>query len=292
MLDIPALFLIALIQGITEFLPVSSSGHLVLLPHLSNFVDQGQVMDVAAHLGTLAAVMVYVRRDIWAMLASLIPRAPAGASSRHLIGLLIIASLPVIVAGLALELAGPDFLRLTIVVALANLVFALWLWRADKTDIRHDLTNNQLADINAPQTNAPHTSSLQTNWQAMSYPHAFFIGLAQIFALIPGASRSGVTMTMARQLGYDRLSAARFSLLLSVPVIAGAGLLKGISLYTSQTRMDIAALVAVAGLSFIFALLAIRWMMGWLARADFRIFVFYRLALGILLLSLIAAGLV
>ena len=292
MLDIPALFLIALFQGITEFLPISSSGHLVLLPHLSNFADQGQVMDVAAHLGTLAAVMVYVRRDIWAMLASLTPRAPAGASSRRLIGLLIIASLPVIVAGLALELAGPDFLRLTIVVALANLVFALWLWRADKTDIRHDLTNNQLADINAPQTNAPQTSSLQTNWQAMSYLHAFFIGLAQIFALIPGASRSGVTMTMARQLGYDRLSAARFSLLLSVPVIAGAGLLKGISLYTSQTRMDIAALAAVAGLSFIFALLAIRWMMGWLARADFRIFVFYRLALGILLLSLIAAGLV
>ncbi|MGB1934051.1 MAG: undecaprenyl-diphosphate phosphatase [Candidatus Puniceispirillaceae bacterium] len=297
MLDIPALFLIALIQGITEFLPVSSSGHLVLLPHLSNFADQGQVMDVAAHLGTLAAVMVYVRRDIWAMLASLTPRAPAGASSRRLIGLLIIASLPVIVAGLALELAGPDFLRLTIVVALSNLVFALWLWRADKTDIRHDLTNNQVADINAPQTNAPHTnaphtSSLQTNWQAMSYLHAFFIGIAQIFALIPGASRSGVTMTMARQLGYDRLSAARFSLLLSVPVIAGAGLLKGISLYTSQTRMDIAALAAVAGLSFIFALLAIRWMMGWLARADFRIFVFYRLSLGILLLGLIAAGLI
>ena len=287
MLDIHALFLIALIQGITEFLPISSSGHLVLLPHLSNFADQGQVMDVAAHLGTLAAVMVYVRRDIWAMLASLTPRAAAGARSRRLISLLIIASLPVIVAGLALELAGPDFLRLTIVVALANLVFALWLWRADKTDIRHDLTNDQMASSDGANPGQPHT-----NWQAMSHLHAFFIGLAQIFALIPGASRSGVTMTMARQLGYDRLSAARFSLLLSVPVIAGAGLLKGISLYTSQTRMDIAALVAVAGLSFIFALLAIRWMMGWLTRADFRIFVFYRLALGILLLSLIAAGLV
>ena len=287
MLDIPALFLIALIQGITEFLPVSSSGHLALLPHLSNFADQGQVMDVAAHLGTLVAVMVYVRRDIWAMLASLTPRAPAGASSRRLIGLLIIASLPVIVAGLALELAGPDFLRLTIVVALANLVFALWLWRADKTDIRHDLTNDQMASSDGANPGQPHT-----NWEAMSYLHAFFIGLAQIFALVPGASRSGVTMTMARQLGYDRLSAARFSLLLSVPVIAGAGLLKGISLYTSQTRMDIAALAAVAGLSFIFALLAIRWMMDWLARADFRIFVFYRLALGILLLGLIAAGLI
>ena len=285
MLDIPALFLIALIQGITEFLPISSSGHLILLPHLSNFIDQGQVTDVAAHLGTLAAVMVYVRRDILAMLDSLTPRAPAGASSRRLIGLLIIASLPVIVAGLTLELAGPDFLRLTIVVALANLIFALWLWQADKTNIRHDLTNDKIANSDGANLGQPHT-----NWQRMSYLHAFFIGLAQIFALIPGASRSGVTMSMARQLGYDRLSAARFSLLLSVPVIAGAGLLKGISLYTSQASVDIAALAGVAGLSFIFALLAIHWMMGWLARTDFRIFVFYRLGLGILLLSLIAAG--
>lgn len=292
MLDIPALFLIALIQGITEFLPISSSGHLVLLPHLSNFADQGQVMDVAAHLGTLGAVMVYVRRDIWEMLASLTPRAGAQASSRRLIGLLIIASLPVIIAGLALELAGPDFLRLAIVVALANLVFAVWLWRADKTDIRHDLTRDGMASSDVANRGQPPINWPQTNWQAMSYLHAFYIGLAQIFALIPGASRSGVTMTMARQLGYDRLSAARFSLLLSVPVIAGAGLLKGLSLYTSQASVDIAALIGVAGLSFIFALLAIRWMMGWLARADFRIFVFYRLALGILLLGLIAAGLV
>ena len=295
MLDIPALFLIALIQGITEFLPISSSGHLVLLPQLSDFADQGQVMDVAAHLGTLGAVMVYVRRDISAMLASLAQRTPAHTSSRRLIGLLIIASLPVILAGLALELAGPDFLRLAIVVALANLVFAVWLWRADKTDIRHDLTRDGMANSDGASSDAanpgqPPTNWPETNWQAMSYLHAFFIGLAQIFALIPGASRSGVTMTMARQLGYDRLSAARFSLLLSVPVIAGAGLLKGVSLYTSQASMDIVALIGVAGLSFIFALLAIRWMMGWLARADFRIFVFYRLALGIVLLGLIAAG--
>ena len=295
MLDIPALFLIALIQGITEFLPVSSSGHLVLLPHFSHFADQGQVMDVAAHLGTLGAVMVYVRRDIWAMLASLTPRARAHARSRRLIGLLIIASLPVILVGLALELAGPDFLRLAIVVALANLVFAIWLWQADKTAIRHDLTRDQAIGSESGSsgqfhTNKPRTNWPQTNWLAMSYLHAFFIGLAQIFALIPGASRSGVTMTMARQLGYDRLSAARFSLLLSVPVIAGAGLLKGLSLYTSQASVDKAALIGVAGLSFIFALLAIRWMMGWLARADFRIFVFYRLALGILLLGLIAVG--
>lgn len=272
MLDFSAYFFIALIQGITEFLPVSSSGHLVLIPHITAFADQGQVMDVAAHIGTLAAVMLYLRRDITAMLASLFTRAVDKMRYRRLTGLLIIASLPVIIAGLLLELAGAEFLRLVWIVASANLVFALWLWVADRRDIQTDLSRSD---------------TLKPEWEKLSYRHALYIGLAQIFALIPGASRSGVTMTMARQLGYDRLSAARFSLLLSVPVIAGAGVLKGISLYRTSEGVDMLSLGLVAGLSFIFALLAIRWMMGWLARADFRIFVFYRLGLGIVLLGLL-----
>ncbi|MGB1471065.1 MAG: undecaprenyl-diphosphate phosphatase [Candidatus Puniceispirillaceae bacterium] len=272
MLDFSAYFFIALIQGITEFLPVSSSGHLVLIPHITAFADQGQVMDVAAHIGTLAAVMLYLRRDITAMLASLFTRAVDKMRYRRLTGLLIIASLPVIIAGLLLELAGAEFLRLVWIVASANLVFALWLWVADRRDIQTDLSRSD---------------TRQPEWEKLSYRHALYIGLAQIFALIPGASRSGVTMTMARQLGYDRLSAARFSLLLSVPVIAGAGVLKGVSLYRTSEGVDMLSLGLVAGLSFIFALLAIRWMMGWLARADFRIFVFYRLGLGIVLLGLL-----
>ena len=272
MLDFSAYFFIALIQGITEFLPVSSSGHLVLIPHITAFADQGQVMDVAAHIGTLAAVMLYLRRDISAMLASLFTRAVDKMRYRRLTGLLIIASLPVIIAGLLLELAGAEFLRLVWIVASANLVFALWLWVADRRDIQTDLSRSD---------------TRQPEWEKLSYRHALYIGLAQIFALVPGASRSGVTMTMARQLGYDRLSAARFSLLLSVPVIAGAGVLKGISLYRTSEGVDMLSLGLVAGLSFIFALLAIRWMMGWLARADFRIFVFYRLGLGIVLLGLL-----
>lgn len=275
MLDIPALFLVALVQGITEFLPVSSSGHLVLLPQLTSFADQGQTIDVAAHIGTLGAVMVYVRRDIFNMLASLTSRASRSAPHRHLIGLLVVASLPVIIAGFLLEIAGADFLRTALIVALANLIFALWLWQADKGAVSYDLT--------APD-------SPQPDWQKMPFKHALTIGFAQIFALIPGASRSGVTMTMARQLGYDRLSAARFSLLLSLPVIAGAGLLKGVSIYKRDISVDIAAIAIVAGLSFIFALLAIRWMMGWLAHANFRIFVIYRIVLGIILLGLIANG--
>ena len=272
MLDFSALFLIALIQGITEFLPVSSSGHLVLIPHITAFADQGQMMDVAAHIGTLAAVILYLRRDIIAMLASLFAPTVEKMRYRRLTGLLIIASLPVIIAGLLLELAGAEFLRLVWIVASANMVFALWLWVADRRDIQTDLSGSD---------------TRQPEWEKLSYRHALYIGLAQICALIPGASRSGVTMTMARQLGYDRLSAARFSLLLSIPVIAGAGVLKGVSLYRTGEGVDILSLGLVAGLSFIFALLAIRWMMGWLAQADFRIFVFYRLGLGIVLLGLL-----
>jgi undecaprenyl-diphosphatase len=275
MLDVPALFLVAVVQGITEFLPVSSSGHLVLLPRLTHFRDQGQTIDVAAHIGTLAAVMVYVRRDILAMLASLARPVSRATPHRRLIALLVVASLPVIVAGFLLEIVGPEFLRAVLIVAIANLVFAVWLWQADKGAISCDLTAHD---------------SAQPDWQKMPFKHAFYIGLAQIFALIPGASRSGVTMTMARQLGYDRLSTARFSLLLSLPVIAGAGLLKGLSIYKGDTSVDMTATVIVAGLSFIFALLAIRWMMGWLAHANFRIFVIYRIILGILLIGLIATG--
>ena len=219
--------------------------------------------------------MVYVRRDIFNMLSSLTSRASRSAPHRHLIGLLVVASLPVIIAGFLLEIAGTDFLRAALIVALANLIFALWLWQADKGAVSYDLT--------APD-------SPQPDWQKMPFKHALTIGFAQIFALIPGASRSGVTMTMARQLGYDRLSAARFSLLLSLPVIAGAGLLKGVSIYKGDISVDIAAIAIVAGLSFIFALLAIRWMMGWLAHANFRIFVIYRIVLGIILLGLIANG--
>ena len=275
MLDTPFLFLIAVVQGITEFLPVSSSGHLVLLPQLTHFEDQGQTIDVAAHIGTLVAVMVYVRRDILAMLASLTRPVSGAAPHRRLIALLLVASLPVIMVGFLLEMAGPEFLRAALIIALANLIFAVWLWQADKCEINCDLTTHD---------------SAQPDWQKMPFKHAFYIGLAQIFALIPGASRSGVTMTMARQLGYDRLSAARFSLLLSLPVIAGAGLLKGLSIHKGDTSVDMAAIAIVAGLSFIFALLAIRWMMGWLAHADFRIFVIYRIILGILLIGLIATG--
>ena len=267
------LVLIAAIQGITEFLPVSSSGHLVLLPNLTSLPDQGRTLDVAAHAGTMLAVMIYLRHDILDMLAGLLnktsPRSFSG--SRYLVGILIIASLPVIIFGLAVELLDPSFMRITMTVAVANLLCAGWLYFADRTPVIQRLS----------------VSKRKIDWHHLSQKDAFYIGCAQIIALIPGASRSGVTMTMARQLGYDRLSAARFSLLLSLPAIAGASLFKAAALATTpDTKLMISAGI-VAFLSFIFALGAIRWMMSWLSRTDFSVFVWYRIGLGFVLLGYI-----
>ena len=270
------IILISLIQGITEFLPVSSSGHLILLPALSNFADQGQTADVAAHLGTLAAILLYLRRDLTLMVTSVLPLTKIDEASQHLLKLLILASLPVILVGLAVEILSPSILRLAITVALANITFAGWLYWADRQPITHML----------------HKNDGGYDWLQLTVQQAILIGFAQVTALIPGASRSGVTMTMARQLGLDRLSAARFSLLLSVPVIGGAVVLKTINMFTAEAQPDIPALAAIASLSFICALGAIRWMMNWLTTASFTIFVLYRLALGTLLLSLVMAGII
>ena len=270
------IFLISFIQGITEFLPISSSGHLILIPALTGLADQGQTADVAAHLGTLAAVVLYLRRDMTVMVSSVLPMTRTDKSSLRLISLLIFSSLPVILVGLVVEILSLSVLRLAMTVALANIFFAGWLYWADRQPVRHILYRN----------------GTEYDWSNLTARQAIFIGVAQVAALIPGASRSGVTMTMARQLGLDRLSAARFSLLLSVPVIGGAVVLKTINMFTAETQPDMPALAAITGLSFICALGAIRWMMGWLATANFTIFVLYRLALGTLLLSLIMAGII
>ena len=229
-MDFFQLTIISLIQGITEFLPISSSGHLVLLPAVTSFQDQGQLIDVAAHFGTLGAVIIYLWSDIFKMACATLT---FGRSDKQ--GLLI---------------------------------FAGWLYHADKT--------------------APDDRTIDM----LSFGDAFKIGCAQILALIPGTSRSGVTMTMARQCGYSRLAAARFSMLMSVPVILGATILKARHFFTQGTDASLIQAGFVALLSLITALAAIRFMMGWLAQADFKIFVYYRLALGVILLGALATGMI
>ena len=257
------IILVAAVQGLTEFLPVSSSGHLALIPAVTDQPYQGRAIDVAAHVGTLGAVLLYLRTDLLEMLRSL---RPGGDSQRRMIAMLAVATLPVVIAGYAVNSLDPSLLTGLPTLAIANLVFAALLWHADRS------------------------GALFRQIGQMRFGSAIVIGFAQCLALIPGASRSGVTMTAARYLGFERLAAARFSLLLSIPAIAGAGLLKGADIVAEgDVALGIdAALVCL--LSFGFALAAIGWMMRWLARADFRIFVCYRIGLGIILLGAIAAG--
>ena len=262
------ILLIAAVQGVTEFLPVSSSGHLVLISVLTDQPYQGLSIDVAAHVGTLIAVLVYLRRDVISIITAMLGFGDSTqkASNRRLGLMIAAATLPVVIVGFMVNYAAWHWLRLVTTLAWANLIFASLLWAADR--FGRDVF--KLTDM---------------RWSA-----ALTIGLMQVCALIPGASRSGVTMTAARFFGYDRLAAARFSLLLSLPAIAGAGLLKTIGLIElgdMQLGLDAAL---VASLSALFAWLAIRLMMSWLARASFAIFAVYRLALGSVLLLALQQG--
>ena len=260
------LILVAAIQGLTEFLPVSSSGHLVLIPIVTNFAYQGRVIDVAAHVGTLVAVALYLRAEIIAIASAMLRFGQNDSDHARLGVMLVLATIPVSIAGYIVNYANWHWINMVYSLAIANLVFAVILWLADKVPAtQRDLGQIGLLD-------------------------ALIIGIVQICALIPGASRSGVTMSAARFLGYDRLTAARFSLLLSLPTIAGAGLLKTLDLVKSGDAILGTDAVIVAVLSAGLAWLSIRWMMRWFAKAGFGIFVYYRLALGGLLLLALAQG--
>ena len=253
---------LALVQGITEFLPISSSGHLILVPIVAGWPDQGLLIDVATHVGTLGAVMLYFWRDVWAMLAGLVRLARGRWDPGAKLAVLVVAAtIPVIVAGLVLDRFYPQGLRSIEVIGWATLVFGLVLYAADALG----MTVRRL--------------------EHLRFSDAMIIGVSQILALIPGTSRSGITMTAARMLGFDRTDAARFSMLLSMPTILGAGTLKGLELYQSADARLTADAFTAAGLALVSALVAIAALMAWLRRATFTPFVVYRVVLGVLLLA-------
>lgn len=257
------LVVLALIQGITEFLPISSSGHLALVPLLTDWPDQGLMIDIAVHVGTLGAVMLYFWRDVIGMLRGLWMLLRGRSDSyAKLAGLIILATLPVIGAGYALEKYGTDSLRTLDVIAWATLIFGIVLWIADKTG----MTLRRV--------------------EHLGLSDGILIGLAQVLALIPGTSRSGITMTAARLLGMERTDAARFSMLLSIPTILGAGTLAGLELYERGDAQLTSDAVVAGGLAFLTALVAISVLMAWLRRSSFTPFVIYRIVLGCGLLGL------
>jgi undecaprenyl-diphosphatase len=272
------IMIIALLQGLTEFLPISSSGHLVLaweafdLLELSvpGFSDKDRLtIDIAVHVGTLFAVVLYFRADVLRLIKGFwtLCRRRSNANSELFLKVLV-ASIPVIIAGLLVKEFAAILLRSPWIIAVSTILFGLLLWFVD----RSTMTVRKLDHI--------------------SYKEALFIGFMQVLALIPGTSRSGITMTAGRVLGMERAETARFSMLLAIPAIGGAGALAGLDLIIAgDTALNQGALWAVV-VSFMTALVAIWAMMGWLRRANFTVFVIYRLMLGALLIAAIYTGVI
>lgn len=258
------IIVLALVQGITEFLPISSSGHLVLVPVLADWPDQGQDMDIAVHVGTLGAVVLYLWRDIWAMIVglgrSLKGRRDPGA---RLFWQIALGTIPVVLCGFAAKkLLGPEFFRSVTIIGWCMLLWGIVLWLADTMS----LTIKRM--------------------EHMPWFDAMVIGASQVLALLPGTSRSGITMTAARALGYERSDAARFSMLLSIPTILGAGILAAKDIYESGDPLLTHDALVAMGLSFASALITIVVLMSWLKRASFTPFVIYRVIFGAFLLGL------
>jgi undecaprenyl-diphosphatase len=257
---------LALIQGITEFLPISSSGHLALWPILTGHRDQGVTMDVAVHLGTLVAVCIYFRSDAGRLLAGLadVLRGRRSTDAARLFLLVCLATAPAVAAGLALKLSGQvETLRAPEVIGWATLLGGLLLWYADRVGTQRRAGGD---------------------WR---WSDAVLMGLAQALALVPGTSRSGITMTLARWLGFERAEAARLSLLMAMPVILAAGTLETAGLIRDGNLAMTAELGLGAALSCVAALLALAVMMR-MFRRDWTMlpFVIYRLILGVGLLAL------
>lgn len=254
---------LALIQGITEFLPVSSSAHLILPSELLGWQDQGLAFDVAVHVGTLFAVVLYFRRDLAAVVRGWLGQfrgAPASPESR-LGWAVLLGSIPTLFAGYLLNGYADVLLRSAMVIGLATVGFAVLLQWADWKGAK--------------------TGSLdQMGWRTVAV-----VALAQIFALIPGTSRSGVTITAGLAMGLSREAAARFSFLLSIPVILGAGALKSVELAQSGSGSDWGAAALGALIAGVSAFLCIRWFLAFVHHAGMLPFTIYRLVLGSVLIG-------
>jgi len=259
------ILLLSILQGLTEFLPVSSSGHLILFSIFTTFPDQGMALDIAVHVGSIFAVMIYFRKTIWKVIKGtlknfFIPNFKD--EGNKLFWLMVIGTFPVVVVGMlfrkyGIEFRGDDGSK---IIGWTILVLGLLLFVADKI-----------------------------GWTIRKIEHlgivdALLIGCAQCLALVPGTSRSGVTMTMARFLGMERSEAAKFSMLLSIPAIIGAATLVGYELYSEGQIAQLLQASDAVMYSFVASILAIGIMMWWLKKSTFLPFVIYRIVLGTILL--------
>jgi undecaprenyl-diphosphatase len=257
--EIILIVFLSLIQGLTEFLPISSSAHLLLPNLLFGTKDLGLSFDVATHAGTLVAVIIYFKDELMRMTKSFFTMSSDYAADRSLAVLLIVATLPIIVAGLASSDIIQQRLFTLNSIAVMNIVFALLLYFAYKISPKNK-------DI-----------------MQLTLVAAVFIGLFQIFALIPGASRSGTAMTAGLLLGLSMKEASKFSFLLGIPTILGALVFLSIDIASTSLSINLLHLTLGFVISSIFAFLTIKYFLLFVEKIGVAPFVIYRLALGFIL---------
>lgn len=252
-------FALALIQGLTEFLPVSSSAHLILPSEILGWQDQGLAFDVAVHVGTLLAVMLYFRQEVKLLLVAFFASIFQGRRDPDvkLAWMIVIATIPAAIFGLLMKDLVELYLRSAWVIAATCILFGLLLWWVD---------GKARCDCDEYSTGPK---------------QALLIGLAQAAAIIPGTSRSGATMTMALYLGYTREAAARFSFLMSIPIILMAGSYLGLGLIQSDVTVMWEPIAVGILVSFISAYICIHWFLKLLSQVGMLPFVIYRVMLGL-----------
>jgi undecaprenyl-diphosphatase len=260
-MDMLQAVILALVQGLTEFLPISSSAHLILVPRLLGWEDQGLAFDVAVHVGTLAAVVTYFRHEVWRMFMAWLQSIGGKGmnADARLAWFVLLGTVPAVAAGLLLHDVIETALRSPLVIAFTTIFFGLVLWWADRR------------------------GSQRRDEHVLGVADVLLIGCAQALALIPGTSRSGITMTAALALGLTRTAAARFSFLLSIPVILMAGTYETLKLveHSGPVAWDVLSVgTVVAAVS---AWLCIHFFLKLVERTGMLPFVIYRLALGVFL---------
>jgi undecaprenyl-diphosphatase len=263
MTDIQAVWLAA-VQGFTEFLPISSSAHLILLPRLLGWPDQGLAFDVAVHVGSLIAVLFYFRKDIVPMIRdwALTLAGRPNTEYSKLAWAVVIGTIPLGIGGVLMKVAVGGELRSPLVIASTTIIFGLLLGWAD------------------------HVGKRDRDEHSLSWKDALMIGGSQILALIPGTSRSGITITTGLMLGLTRTAAARFSFLLSIPAIILPGILLGADLAESSDPIHWRSFILGAVLSAVFAYICIRLFLTMIQSIGMTVFVVYRLVLGVFLFYL------
>jgi len=262
-MDIIQTIILAIIQGLTEFLPISSSAHLILVSDLLDWSDQGIAFDVALHLGTLLAVLYYFRAEISDMLKAKHFTSMDNAINSQL-GIIVISTLPIILVGGLFNDFVTENLRTSMVIALASIFFGIILY---------------LADTNQQQRSQAVNLSLKLG---------LIIGLFQVLALIPGTSRSGITIAAGLFLGLSRVEASRFSFLLAIPVIIAASVLQSYELFTNdQININYMNFILGIAISSFVAFLTIQWFLELVSKIGMLPFVIYRVLLGLIIILII-----